>query len=370
MLVINPFAGEIGGTERHSVLLARTASEAGWRVRLVFPALGAVRDERLRAWCVAQGFAAETTPAVRDSALPCGPRDLARLAALVRASRADAIVINYGAYPALRAIAAIRLARPRARLIVEVHSVLDWNQVGIRRRSKTRRTAALSSRMVVHSRPVLRSLLAAGVPKEKTVIFPYAIPPPASPPTRTRARASMGVPDDAVVVGTAARLCPEKGVADLIEAVAEVPDPTGRVHLLIAGDGELRTDLEQLARLRLGSRAHFLGHIVDLAPFYSSLDLFALAPIWDEAFGLVYIEAAHHGVPSVASRVGGVADVVVDEATGLLATRGDRRGLVAALSRLIADPPLRQTLGAAAQARARALYGVERLLTAYAAILG
>ncbi len=368
VLILTPVDG-FGGTQRHAVTLSRVVAGAGWEVRCVFPGTDPDRAARVRAWCATEGIAAETPRALRSCATPHGRRELAELARLVWTSHPDRVVVNFGGKPLLKALAAIRAAAPRARLIVEVHSVVEWSPRDAPQRRHTRLAGALSHRMVVHSAPVRASLMAAGVPRRKIVRIPYAVPSLASFPTRSEARARLGVSDGAVVIGCAARLAPEKGIADLIEATARIPDPGERLRLVIAGEGHLQLELQRLARDRLGSRAVFLGHLHDLASFYAALDVFALAPIWPEAFGLVYVEAAHHRVPSVASRVGGIADVVVDGETGLLVPKGDGDALTAALVRLVSDPQLRSRLGESAAARARAEFSVERLEAAYAAIL-
>ncbi len=107
------------------------------------------------------------------------------------------------------------------------------------------------------------------------------------------------------------------------------------------------------AASRSGLMVRFLGRVPDdeLARIYSQADVFAMTSIDHrhsvEGFGLVYLEAAAHGLPVVAHAVGGVPEAVIDGVTGLLVPPADRGALGAAFSRLITDADLRRRLGAA-----------------------
>jgi phosphatidyl-myo-inositol dimannoside synthase len=111
-------------------------------------------------------------------------------------------------------------------------------------------------------------------------------------------------------------------------------------------------------RLRAAARGagfpvHFVGTVADdeLDRLYARADIFAMTSVDHrhslEGFGLVYLEAAAHGLPVVAHRIGGVPEAVIDGQTGLLVPPGDRAALTAAFSRLIANPDLRRQMGAA-----------------------
>jgi phosphatidylinositol alpha-1,6-mannosyltransferase len=190
-------------------------------------------------------------------------------------------------------------------------------------------------------------------------------------PARDAARARLGIPGSAFVVTTNARLEPHKGIADLIAAVAQLPDPDGSLILQIAGEGPQRQDLERLAAMLLPGRTRFLGHVADHADLYAATDVFAM-PTRNakESFGLVFIEAAFHAVPSVGTRVGGVPDAIVDGETGLLVAPNAPAELAAAVDRLRSDGALRSHLGLAAQARAQELFTVDRMAARYAEAYG
>ncbi len=117
----------------------------------------------------------------------------------------------------------------------------------------------------------------------------------------------------------------------------------------IVGDGPVRTDVEW-SFAEFGSRVRFRGSLMDRADLghaYRTADLFVW-PAVDEAFGAVFLEAAAHGVPSIAGAYNGVPDVVMDGETGLLTAPGDVEAFGKAIIRLIDDAVLREGLGKAA----------------------
>ena len=176
-----------------------------------------------------------------------------------------------------------------------------------------------------------------------------------------------------------ARLVERKGVGDIVEALAHVPE----AELVIAGGphpAELASDAE-VRRLRaLAERAgvvdriDFRGRVEreELPALFRSADVAVCVP-WYEPFGIVPLEAMACGVPVVASSVGGLIDTVTDGATGLHVPPRDPGRLAVALGALIADPGRARTLGAAGARRARERYGWERIagatLDAYAGVV-
>jgi glycosyltransferase involved in cell wall biosynthesis len=211
-------------------------------------------------------------------------------------------------------------------------------------------------------------LAETGVPDRKLKLVHYGVAAPPRRPERGEARARLNMPDDAFVVSTLARLVPRKRVADLIAAIARLPDPTGRLRLVIGGDGEDRAELEAQATALLGDRALFLGLVHDPTDLYAASDVFAM-PSHGEAFGLVFIEAGHFALPSIGARSGGVPDAVLDGVTGLLTPPGDLDNLAGALARLRDDPDLRRRLGQAAWRRATTEFSEEAMTDGYARLL-
>jgi glycosyltransferase involved in cell wall biosynthesis len=169
-------------------------------------------------------------------------------------------------------------------------------------------------------------------------------------PGRERIRAEMGFRPDEVVVGHIGRLAAEKNVGFLGQALRRVEDRRPGVRFLIVGDGPARPELERL----LGPAAKFAGYRSgeDLADHYAACDLFAFAST-TETFGNVILEAMAAGLPVVALRAGGVADILRDGETGRLVDQSEPPGRFDdALVELIDSAGERERLSAAARAYA------------------
>jgi glycosyltransferase involved in cell wall biosynthesis len=155
-----------------------------------------------------------------------------------------------------------------------------------------------------------------------------------------------------IVIGTAGRLTAQKGQHLLIEAAALLRAEAPPFRVLIAGTGELESELKALAlRLGLHDRVEFLGFVTDMKAFHQSLDIFALPSLW-EGFGFVLAEAMSMELPVAAFDVSSIPEVVAADETGLLCPP-DAGLLARNLLRLMQDDRLRSRLGA--QGRARVL---------------
>ena len=204
-----------------------------------------------------------------------------------------------------------------------------------------------------------------GIAASKVQVLTNGVPRPKPSPVedRTALRRSLGIGDHDVVIGTVSRLFDDhKRVTDLIAAFVAVEQARLKVHLVIVGDGRDEQEIkEAAASTGQGDRIHFVGRHSPADRYYAIMDVFAIASS-REAFGLVAAEAMRAGLPVVATRVGGLAEVVVDQETGLLVPPLDVRNLAAALQRLVDDPGLRRRMGVAGRVRADEHYSVERYL--------
>ncbi len=353
---------EIGGTERVAISLTRVLRAEGWRVRAVFPRIPG--SEALLTWCNAQGVQAEVDAAVLPVTALHTLRDLLSLCSFIRRSSPTIVHLQYGSsFISLKDVLAVRLSG-RRRCVVTVHHPASWSNMSSRKAAVTRLAAYLCDAVVVVSRATRDILLQAKVPPQKIHIIPNGVRIPQSQPIRADARARLGVPLDTFVISCLGRLISDKGIADLIAAAAEVYDPQGMLRIIIAGDGPDRQMLEELAASRLGHRAVFLGRVPDTADIYAAADVFAL-PSYLEGFGLVFIEAAFHGIPSIGTTAGGIPDAVVDDKTGVLIPPGDIPAITGAIERLRGDAGLRQRLGDAARARAYAEFTEAHMVDRY-----
>jgi glycosyltransferase involved in cell wall biosynthesis len=171
-------------------------------------------------------------------------------------------------------------------------------------------------------------------------------------PSRGRIRARLQIDDAAIVVGIIGRLVPIKGIDVFLEAARLVleayPD---RVRFAIAGDGPLRAELEQLAtRLSIGNRCLFLGNVNDVREFYADCDVVVLSSR-NEGTPIALLEAMGARNAIVATRVGGVADMVEHDRSALLVPPNDATALARAIMALVHDARGRERLGRAALAR-------------------
>ena len=172
-------------------------------------------------------------------------------------------------------------------------------------------------------------------------------------------RQELGLSNDAIVCITVGRLVPVKGQDDLINAFADVVKKTPNAHLLIVGEGELHDALLGLTQKNnITDNVHFLGWRNDVANLLGTSDIFAL-PSLNEGLGLVLIEAMAQKLPAVATRVGGVPEVIIENETGILVPAQSPTELSKALNQLIDDSALRTKIGEAGYQRAIAHFSIE-----------
>jgi L-malate glycosyltransferase len=225
------------------------------------------------------------------------------------------------------------------------------------------------ARYLCISRGVMEVMRQGGIPEARLAWVPSGVEFPAPPgPDAADLRALIGAPPDAEVIGTVAALAPHKDHADLLEAAAEVVRAHPAVHFAWVGEGECRADLERRrARLGLETRVHLLGFRTDAHALLAQFTVFCLSS-WLEGLGTSLLDAQSLGVPIVATRVGGVPDVVEDGVTGWLVPARDP----AALARALLDALGRRDEARARAARARETvrafsidHTVERTLAVY-----
>jgi sugar transferase (PEP-CTERM/EpsH1 system associated) len=185
------------------------------------------------------------------------------------------------------------------------------------------------------------------------------------PHDRAAVRLSLGIPAAATVVGTVGRLVEVKRQDVLIRAFAAMEARIPGVRLLLVGDGPLRDELRALAAgLGLADRVHFAGYQPDSAPYLHAMDIFALTSR-SEGMPQSLLEAAVAGRPVIASRVGGIPEVVSHGRSGLLVEPGDEGALADGLLRLAADRSLADRLAAEARLRVESMFHVRRMAGDY-----
>lgn len=218
----------------------------------------------------------------------------------------------------------------------------------------------LPHRVMTVSSYVKQLLVSRGVDDDRIgIVPPIAVPPQWSQidcddpwqcvqDTRADVRRELGFDAAQVVVGCVAVLREPKGHVDLLHAIAPLCRQHPNLHLVIVGDGQPVMDKLVALRRELGVEAqvHLLGYRLGACRLMAAFDIFALAT-HKEAAGTVFLEAAHVGVPIVATRVGGVPEMVLEGSNAMLAPLGDRDALTGALQALVENPEQRQRMGRA-----------------------
>ncbi len=186
----------------------------------------------------------------------------------------------------------------------------------------------------------------------------------ASAATRARARSELGLPPDALVVGTVSRLYREKGHRYLIDALHTLKDTCPRLRLLVVGTGYMRPALErQSEALAVRDRIVFAGYLDNLAAAMSAMDIFALPSILDEGLPTASLEAQAAGLPVVASDIGGTSETVIPGETGVLVRPKDVGALSRAISALSADGARRAAMGLRARSWIRESFSMDRMMS-------
>ncbi len=348
--------GGMGGTQLVSIMVAKQFIARGWHVRLVFPDVPEGGDRSanvaLLDWAREHGVEAEAHPAMLNRVEPRTLGSMRALYRLIRDERPDVVNFHYGwsQIPA-RDVLVARIARPD-RVVVSLHLPVGWDVVGEQAKRRTRWGARLAHAVVPCSSPVGDIVSGAGVPADKLHVIPGGIPVPEGDVARADARAQLGLPADAFVISSIARMVPEKGHADLLTAFEALPVSAERpAHLVLQGDGPLRAEVEARAATIAPDRVHFLPEDADTSVLYAASDVFALSS-HAEGWPLVLMEAAFRGVPAVATAVGGVPEEVQDGVTGLVVPPADPARFTDALERVMTDDALREEFSAAARQRA------------------
>ncbi len=221
------------------------------------------------------------------------------------------------------------------------------------------------ARFAAVSAGVRGALVAGGVAAERVAVIHDGIDFARFPVDATSpVRAEHGIPADAVVFAITAALTDHKDHRTLLTAFARVEAAAPQAWLLVVGEGELAGELATLARQLGLARTVFTGFRDDVPGILRSVDGFVLSSHL-EGLGSSLMDAMHCGLPVVATRAGGIPELIDDGVDGLLVPVRDPAALAAALLRVTGDAGLRARLGAAAHQRAQARFGAETMVAAY-----
>ena len=344
-----------GGAETQVFLLARTLMQRGHVVHVVSMRPAEAYEDDL----ASQGIA--FTSLGMRSGRP-DPRGLVRLACAVHAFRPD-VVHSHMVHANLLA----RLARPFAPmpvLITTAHNLSEgarWRELAYR---LTDPLATLSTN--VCQAAVDRFVEVGAVPRGRMRYVPNGLEPEAFAPDltrRERTRAVLALGDRFIWLAVG-RLEAQKDYPTMLEATAEAVREHPSLTLLVVSDGPERSSLEALrARCGLGDdEVRFLGARSDVPDLMRAADAYVMSSAW-EGLPMVLLEASAAHLPIVATDVGGNADIVLAERSGVLVPAHDPAALASAMRRVMALPTdTRAAWGSAAAAHVDRHFRLERVV--------
>jgi glycosyltransferase involved in cell wall biosynthesis len=367
----------IGGPARQAIGLSTALTADGFETTLFHGRLG-----------LGEGDMADTiSPTVRAVYLPTLQRaispldDVRTLLILYRAFRRQRprIVHTHMAKAGLLARVAAtahnwtRGSAPRARIVHTYHGhVLEGYFSDFMSRvfvTLERVLAKCSDRLIAISPEIERELIdryRIGVRDQYRVVplgFDLGALAAIDDARRASARAALGIPAGVPVVATVGRLTAIKQPHVFLDTVAQLSTRHPTIIALVAGDGELRGELERdAARIGVADRVMWLGWRRDLDVVYGATDVFLLTSR-NEGTPVALIEAMAAAVPGVSTDVGGVKDVIASPGLGTIVARDDVAALADATHRLLIDEARRRTIGAHARESVLERYSRERLVT-------
>jgi glycosyltransferase involved in cell wall biosynthesis len=216
---------------------------------------------------------------------------------------------------------------------------------------------------VCASDAIRQMVIADGVPAAHAVTIHEGIDlahVEAAPPADLHAE--LWLPHHAPIVGNVAALVPHKGQRHLVEAAAIVVKQVPDARFVIAGEGELRPQLErQIKEHRLEKHVFLAGFRPDVLSVHKAFDLFVMSSV-TEGLGTSLLDAMACGRPVVATTAGGMPEVVAEGKTGMLVPPRDDASLAKAIVMLLKDERLRQAMGAAGARRVREHFSAERMV--------
>jgi glycosyltransferase involved in cell wall biosynthesis len=294
---------------------------------------------------------------------------LAQQARLARhiARRNVQIVHAYNFYGNVFAIPPARIAAP-----VVIASIRDCAPYLTSMQKRVQRYACqFADCVLVNADAVKDWLIGEGYDPSKIVVIRNGVDLSrfSAGPQPDRVRHELGIPEGTPLVAVVSRLTELKGLEQFLEAAAALKPRYPTTRFLIVGETapnnrEYLPRLQQLAdRLGVADRVIFTGLRSDVPVLLSSVDV-SVMPSLNEALSNVLLESMAAGAPTVATRVGGTPEALVDGVSGLLVPPGDSAALARAIARILDDPALGSRLGAGAQALIADRFSVDRMVSA------
>jgi glycosyltransferase involved in cell wall biosynthesis len=388
LFLTESFHPVLGGGEQHILRLGRTLAGSGMAATVVTRRgdAGWAAEEAIEGIRVVRVGPAGGSRTGKYAMVPAALAAVRRLRA-----HYDVLVVRGTRVLGLPALVAARALGKGVVLQAEVNGemtgeVYTWGTAFDRGFSRRAIFAGVAARnvwlrdgdaFVAMSRAIREEFLGAGVPPQKVALIPHGVDTgrfrPATPDERLALRQRLGLPVDGRIIIYTGRLLRGKGLEALITAFRLIAAAEPSAHLVIVGSGEgqsLSVEAELRAAAQadaLAARVTFAGRVESVEDWLRASDVFAFPSIF-EALGIALVEAAACGLPAVASRTGGIVDVVEDGRSGVLVPTGDISALWTALHRLVTDSDLRREMGAAAREVALARFDERDAVDRYRAL--
>lgn len=327
ILIVNSSRGS-GGMESHSVTLAAALLKKKQTVYLACQSGSYMEKKALT----------HSVPVVELRIINSGDiRAIFRLKNLLRRTAADVLIASLGKdyWPAT---VAAKLAGKRVVLIRHQANPLKKTTRWLLRNH--------ADGVVAVSRFIRDGMVDYGIPPEKIRVIHNGVDSRSFIPfcgERESVRRELGIESADIVVGFVGAITRGKGVLELLRAFyAAAPEHRG-LKLLYVGKGPELTELKKEAQA-LRDRVIFAGQRRDVARMYAAMDIFVLPSTCGEAFGLVIIEAMSMGKPVIASRIGGIPEIIDHRGNGIMVEPGDPSAITQAILELTLNPALRNEL--------------------------
>jgi glycosyltransferase involved in cell wall biosynthesis len=362
----------VGGPALHVAYLTAGLADRGYDTLLVAGTV-ARGEESMALAALERGLRIETLDDLHREVAPFrDARAILRLARLIRRERPAILHTHTAKAGAVGRIAALLAGDARPPVIVHTfhgHVLRGYFSMPatLGFRALERWLAKVTTALVAVSPEVRDDLVRLGVaPASKFRVVRLGIElderVATGAGTRDDTRSLFGLSADAFVVGWVGRMTAVKRTSDILEAFRGLLDRNVDAYLMLVGDGPDRKQLERNAHdLGIARRCLFLGYQNNVADYYGAIDVLVL-PSANEGTPVSVIEALAAERPAVATRVGGVPDVIRDGVDGYLVAPGDTEGLAERLTALARDPALRARMGAQGRARVLERYTVSRLI--------
>ncbi len=344
----------IGGAERDLIALLKTLDRHTWEPHVVCPGTGPFR-EQLHAIAVPT-HALSLPPWRKPLAVFQRRSAIGRLGALVGQLDPALVHVNdiWWVPHTVRALASGRShSMP---IVAHVRQEIEPEKVGRYELDRVEVAIAIS-------RQIEQSLITGGVSMSRVRTLYSGIDCSSRQSTRDdqAIRRLIGVPNEAVLLGTVANLFPRKGYEVMLRALPAIVHAVPTVHYVIVGsdDHGYADRLTRLAsELTIADRVHIVGFQDPVQPFLAALDLY-LHPALMEGFGIAVVEAMAMGKAVVATTTGGLPEVVAQGETGLLVPPGDAESLAEAAIFLLENKFKREQMGVCGRMRAQERFSLD-----------